>query len=95
MLIISIDHFEILAEFLGSLVFFPFILEKLASCNYEVAQINPKSTDWDHNPLLEDTVVDPSLRGMIFVDTSFWIAFRNERDAHHGHAKILMQEFFR
>ena len=32
---------------------------------------------------------------MIFVDTSFWIAFRNERDAHHARAKILMQEFFR
>ncbi len=32
---------------------------------------------------------------MIFVDTSFWIAFRNERDAHRGHAKILMQDFFR
>ena len=32
---------------------------------------------------------------MIFVDTSFWIAFRNERDANHARAKFLMQEFFR
>jgi hypothetical protein len=26
-------------------------------------QMNPKTTDWDHNPLLEDTVVDPSFQG--------------------------------
>ncbi|MGJ8696132.1 MAG: type II toxin-antitoxin system VapC family toxin [Verrucomicrobiaceae bacterium] len=32
---------------------------------------------------------------MIFVDTSFWIAFRNERDLHHSRALQLMQEFFR
>jgi uncharacterized protein len=32
---------------------------------------------------------------MIFIDTSFWIAFRNERDVHHTRARQLMQEFFR
>jgi predicted nucleic acid-binding protein len=32
---------------------------------------------------------------MIFIDTSFWIAFRNEKDGHHERAKILMREFFR
>ena len=26
-------------------------------------QMNPKTTDWDHNPLLEDTVVAPSFHG--------------------------------
>jgi predicted nucleic acid-binding protein len=31
---------------------------------------------------------------MIFVDTSFWIAFRDERDTHHQRAKELMREFF-
>ncbi|MHB8465939.1 MAG: type II toxin-antitoxin system VapC family toxin [Acidimicrobiales bacterium] len=29
---------------------------------------------------------------MIFVDTSFWIALRNQRDAHHGEAKRLLVE---
>ncbi|MGH2519515.1 MAG: hypothetical protein ACRDF8_06925 [Chloroflexota bacterium] len=26
---------------------------------------------------------------MIFVDTSFWIALRNRRDAHHQEADVL------
>ncbi len=32
---------------------------------------------------------------MIFVDTSFWIAFRNEKDVNHERACRMMQEFFR
>ena len=32
---------------------------------------------------------------MIFVDTSFWIAFRDERDVNHARAQQLMAEFFR
>lgn len=32
---------------------------------------------------------------MIFVDSSFWIAFRNERDTNHQRALMMMQEFFR
>jgi len=31
---------------------------------------------------------------MIFVDTSFWVAFRDEKDRNHLRAKELMQEFF-
>mgnify|MGYP001821612406 CR=1 FL=1 len=31
---------------------------------------------------------------MIFVDTSFWIAFRDERDQHHDRAKAIMGELF-
>ncbi|MGB0775115.1 MAG: type II toxin-antitoxin system VapC family toxin [Akkermansiaceae bacterium] len=31
---------------------------------------------------------------MIFVDTSFWVAYRDERDQHHERAKLIMQEFF-
>lgn len=31
---------------------------------------------------------------MIFVDTSFWVAFRDERDRNHARAKELMSEFF-
>lgn len=29
---------------------------------------------------------------MIFVDTSFWIALRNRRDAHHNEAVALLRE---
>lgn len=29
---------------------------------------------------------------MIFVDTSFWVALRNRRDAHHEEARLLLQE---
>lgn len=29
---------------------------------------------------------------MIFVDTSFWVALRNQRDAHHEQAVLLMTE---
>ncbi|MFT7172137.1 MAG: putative nucleic acid-binding protein [Paracoccaceae bacterium] len=32
---------------------------------------------------------------MIFVDSSFWIAFRNEKDVNHERAIQMMQEFFR
>ncbi len=28
---------------------------------------------------------------MIFVDTSFWVALRNRRDAHHDEARRLLQ----
>ena len=28
---------------------------------------------------------------MIFVDTSFWVAFRNRRDAHHAEAQALLR----
>lgn len=28
---------------------------------------------------------------MIFVDTSFWVAFRNRRDAHHEEAAVLLR----
>ncbi len=28
---------------------------------------------------------------MIFVDTSFWVAVRNRRDAHHGDAVALLE----
>lgn len=28
---------------------------------------------------------------MIFVDTSFWVAFRNRRDAHHSEAEALLR----
>lgn len=28
---------------------------------------------------------------MTFVDTSFWVALRNRRDAHHGLAKTLLR----
>ncbi len=31
---------------------------------------------------------------MIFVDTSFWIALRDEKDRNHRRAKVLMGEFF-
>ncbi|MFK7911629.1 MAG: type II toxin-antitoxin system VapC family toxin [Akkermansiaceae bacterium] len=31
---------------------------------------------------------------MIFVDTSFWVAFRDERDQHHERAKVIMGELF-
>lgn len=30
---------------------------------------------------------------MIFVDTSFWIALRNRRDAHHDHARRLLKVY--
>lgn len=30
---------------------------------------------------------------MIFVDTSFWVAFRNRRDAHHEQATELLQRY--
>ena len=30
---------------------------------------------------------------MIFVDTSFWVALRNRRDAHHDVAKELLAKF--
>ena len=29
---------------------------------------------------------------MIFVDTSFWVAVRNQRDAHHREAALLLRE---
>ena len=29
---------------------------------------------------------------MIFVDTSFWVAFRNRRDGHHGDADTLVRD---
>ena len=29
---------------------------------------------------------------MIFVDTSFWVAFRNRRDAHHPEAATLLRD---
>jgi predicted nucleic acid-binding protein len=29
---------------------------------------------------------------VIFVDTSFWVALRNRRDAHHGDAAALLAE---
>ena len=31
---------------------------------------------------------------MIFVDTAFWVAFRNERDINHARARELMTIFF-
>src|SRR5689334_21667130 len=30
------------------------------------------------------------LLAVIFVDTSFWVALRNRRDAHHGEAERLL-----
>jgi predicted nucleic acid-binding protein len=30
---------------------------------------------------------------MIFVDTSFWVALRNRRDAHHTEALALLERF--
>ncbi|PID81804.1 hypothetical protein CSB20_01115 [bacterium DOLZORAL124_64_63] len=32
---------------------------------------------------------------MIFVDTSFWVAYRDERDANHARAKMIMAELCR
>ena len=29
---------------------------------------------------------------MIFVDTSFWVAIRNRRDANHGQATLLLRD---
>jgi predicted nucleic acid-binding protein len=29
---------------------------------------------------------------VIFVDTSFWVAYRNRSDAHHGEAVRLLQD---
>lgn len=31
---------------------------------------------------------------MVFVDTSFWVAYRNRRDAHHDEAVALMDARF-
>jgi len=34
-------------------------------------------------------------RNRVFIDSSFWIAFRNERQTHHKRAREILSELFR
>lgn len=31
----------------------------------------------------------------VFIDSSFWIAFRNERQSHHARSRLLVEDLFR